>query len=80
MKGCISMKKPINDAALKMAIAYAQVEFAQELRTGMIPQSDLAKGIKNMDRFSVLVHDAYEYYADMIGLDRILPLDYPEPD
>lgn len=74
------MKKPINDAALKMAIAYAQVEFAQELRTGMIPESNSARGLKNMDRFSALVHDAYEYYAVMIGLDKILPLDYPEPD
>ena len=75
MKGCISMKKPINEAALKMAIAYAQSEYSYERRTNRIPKSDLPVAVSNIDRFATLVSDAYEYCNDMRGVDNIIERD-----
>lgn len=69
------MKRPINETALKIAIAYAQSEYSYEHRTNRIPKSDLPAAVSNIDRFATLVSDAYKYCNDMRGVDNIIERD-----
>lgn len=47
----------ISDIALKMAIAYAQVKYENDLKTNKIPFE-----IDEMDVFECIVTDTYKYY------------------